>query len=1453
MAKLTPDYISWVLTLNATQAQEEFHKLEKANKELQKQTNASRKAMAQLEAEGKKGSAEWNNLRKSIDQNSRAMAQNRAKMDEVAKRFDLTSMSVNQLKKRLKDLQREFNSTSKATDPRRYKELQQEIDRTRQAIYRASGDTGKLNNAFLSLAKTRQAVTGFFTGVGMTLLGLVTGSFRNAFNLIVEFEKANSKLAAILGTTKDGIKEMEAAARQLGATTSYSAAQVTSLQIELAKLGFGKEQILQMEGAVLKFAKAVDTDLARASAFAGAALRIFNKDASETEDVLATFAVATTKTALDFYKLEASLSTVGPVAASFGLSIEDTTALLGMLANAGFDASSAATATRNIILNLCDANGDLAKALGAPVKNADDLAKGLKKLNDEGVDLEKALELTDKRSVAAFSTFLDQADNISALRASITGVTKDFRQMSETMADNVAGAMAGLRSAAEELVLKLSSGANSPLKDLINALTILVRWLGEGVEWIKLFSSEIKFALKAFVAYKAGVIGGVAAKKLFVNASKLSVKAIIMETAAMKAQAASATLLRAATLALASAKFLLTGKIGQARKAFLLFSAALKLNPFGLILTGITMAVIGLSKLVNGWKEHNSELENARKTSVRHRDALAAAGVEYENQRQKIISLRKVAADEILSKEKRIKAINELNRIIPSYNASIDAETGKYRENKKALDEYLVSLNRKLQMEANRDELKTLIDEDNRRRQEAFKYWEKAAITYQVKTSMMRSERVGSERYKHYRREAAAALEASKMTFEEYYVSLDTAEHQAIERFEDFVERSGSSFEELTANAEENAEEIETVVTETSDKVVSRLKEINAELKQLRKADPESDEELKDIEARIQALTNEKKALLDKNKAKHEVGTYREDSLDRVTAPIDLEHRKRLLDINKDNDSGSSAELTIRKSEEARRHALELIDALEKLRAETKSDHTQTLDKIDKEVEDARNNIVEANRAIASATVQINQEEYQNRLDAVTAFYDEQQRVITEKSAKQIIPQEAADLYLLNLRRQRNAETLAEMQRYFDELEDDYSMDADTRCKTTEKLQQDMKQLQSQILTDTGKLSVALREAMTDTTSAEGIANGFTRQIQGITDYYDGLKSAEGVSADEIVALEEEKQRRIAALRYQALEEQWQLQELTGLSWGQEYDRELAQLDNYHRQGLVKEKDYQRKKLELGVNNAKKYFDYYSQLSGSMFSAIQNAEIAQSDAKFDVLIQQAKNNGEDTAALEEEKENKKLEIQKKYADVDFAIKASEIIANTAVAIMTAHKQLGPIAGAVAAAMLTATGLAQLATAKAERDKVKNMQPSRASSTGSIEKPAATATRQLTGYSNGGYTGDGDRYEVAGVVHRGEYVVPKPIMDNPRVVDAVGTIEAIRRNKFLGQGIPAGTPSAGYADGGYTSAAPAPDYSELMATIKDLRVALGSLRAYIVYQDIEEAKETIDKARAPFTR
>lgn len=86
-------------------------------------------------------------------------------------------------------------------------------------------------------------------------------------------------------------------------------------------------------------------------------------------------------------------------------------------------------------------------------------------------------------------------------------------------------------------------------------------------------------------------------------------------------------------------------------------------------------------------------------------------------------------------------------------------------------------------------------------------------------------------------------------------------------------------------------------------------------------------------------------------------------------------------------------------------------------------------------------------------------------------------------------------------------------------------------------------------------------------------------------------------------------------------------------------------MKNLHDQGMISEEQYQRGRLGAGIENAKRYFDKISGISSSMVKAIQQAEIDQ-EAKYDVLIQEAENNGEDTAALEEEKENKKLRFKR---------------------------------------------------------------------------------------------------------------------------------------------------------------------------------------------------------------
>ena len=342
-------------------------------------------------------------------------------------------------------------------------------------------NAGKILNSEFApgLSKVGAGLKGWaagYIGAQAVVSGVVAlfTKLREGVGSVVEFEFANSRLAAILGTTSDQIKELTLDAKRLGATTKYTASEATELQIELAKLGFTRKEILDATESVLRFAQATGAELGEAASLTGAALRMFNADTRETERYVSAMAVATTKSALSFSYLATALPIVGPVAKAFNFSIEDTLALLGKLSDAGFDASMSATATRNILLNLADTNGVLAKSLGGPVKTLPELVAGLQKLKEQGVDLNSTLEMTDKRSVAAFNAFLTAADKIVPLREQITGVEGELGDMAHTMEDNAKGAIDSLKSAWEALMISLGKNTGV-LSGIINEFTDLAR------------------------------------------------------------------------------------------------------------------------------------------------------------------------------------------------------------------------------------------------------------------------------------------------------------------------------------------------------------------------------------------------------------------------------------------------------------------------------------------------------------------------------------------------------------------------------------------------------------------------------------------------------------------------------------------------------------------------------------------------------------------------------------------------------------------------------------------------------------------------------------------------------------------------------------------------------------------------------------------------------------------
>ena len=336
-----------------------------------------------------------------------------------------------------------------------------------------------IGNSALPLAsKAAQGFTTILSGtIGM--IAIFVRSLTGSAKTIREFEQANVNLSTIIGVNIKDMEQLTNSALQLGRTTEYTARQVTSLQTELAKLGFGESAILNMQESILQFATAVGANLADAAQVAGSTLRAFNLTSADTEDVLATLAVATNNSALNFKKIQDSIGTVFPVANAFGLSVKDVTALLGALANAGFDASSAATATRNIILKLADANGKLAKAMGGPARTFDEIFDGLIKLRDAGLELSDALELTDKRSVAAFSAFLSGAESAKELRGELNNVSGELQRIQEERLKTTEGATLLLKSAWEGLTLAFRNSQGAirdiivDLADLLNAVTDL--------------------------------------------------------------------------------------------------------------------------------------------------------------------------------------------------------------------------------------------------------------------------------------------------------------------------------------------------------------------------------------------------------------------------------------------------------------------------------------------------------------------------------------------------------------------------------------------------------------------------------------------------------------------------------------------------------------------------------------------------------------------------------------------------------------------------------------------------------------------------------------------------------------------------------------------------------------------------------------------------------------------
>ena len=340
----------------------------------------------------------------------------------------------------------------------------------------------------LNVSLKALAVGGIVAGIGA-----VGSLFAAAARKGAEFDKAMSGVQAVTNATEEQMNALASTAKRLGSTTEFTAMQVAELETELAKLGFPVSDIVEMSEATLNLASSMGIGLGEAAAFTGSTLRAFGLEATESKKVIDILAQSTASSALDFGKLNTALTTVAPIAKTAGVSLSDTTAMLGTLANAGFDASTSGTALRNIFLSLS--------------KEGITMEEAFAKINSATDKNTVAMELFDKRGAGVAITLAENADATADLKLELDGASEAFDGLgaaagiAETRLDNLAGDTTKLNSAWEGFLLSIEDGdgiLNRIARTFTQELTASIERFRKGLAAVTAIFDELGASFNVF-------------------------------------------------------------------------------------------------------------------------------------------------------------------------------------------------------------------------------------------------------------------------------------------------------------------------------------------------------------------------------------------------------------------------------------------------------------------------------------------------------------------------------------------------------------------------------------------------------------------------------------------------------------------------------------------------------------------------------------------------------------------------------------------------------------------------------------------------------------------------------------------------------------------------------------------------------------------------------------------
>lgn len=301
------------------------------------------------------------------------------------------------------------------------------------SVNQIKGNLASLSKSFQQVSQIAAAF-----GVGFGGYALAQG-FQKVIGTAAEFEQKMKLLQAITDSSDKEMKSLAESALKLGSASLYSANQVAELQTALAKLGFTNSEIKNTTKSVIDLATATGEDLAKSADTVGSTLRGFNLSASESQRVADVMTAAFNRSALGVDNFAEAMKYVAANAAASNVSLEYTTATLGVLADAGLRGSIAGTALRKIFSEL--------------PKDGRPLQERMAELAAKGITLTDAFDEVGRTAQTALLLMVNNNDKLNGLADALGNVNGETERTARLVGDTFQGDLKRFGSALEQLYI----------------------------------------------------------------------------------------------------------------------------------------------------------------------------------------------------------------------------------------------------------------------------------------------------------------------------------------------------------------------------------------------------------------------------------------------------------------------------------------------------------------------------------------------------------------------------------------------------------------------------------------------------------------------------------------------------------------------------------------------------------------------------------------------------------------------------------------------------------------------------------------------------------------------------------------------------------------------------------------------------------------------------------------